>query len=964
MAINPGTRLGPYEILSALGAGGMGEVYRARDTRLNRDVAIKVLPEAFARDAERLSRFTREAQTLAALNHPNIAQIHGLEEDASGVQVLVLELVEGVTLAERIAHHPIGFSEAVSIGRQIAQALDTAHERGIIHRDLKPANVKITSDGSVKILDFGLAKSSDGSIALPNVTTMTAQPATMAGTIVGTWPYMSPEQAQGLSVDRRTDLWSLGVVLYEMVTQRRPFSGATAQQIVFEIVQKPAPAATGAPQALQRIVALCLAKDPAERYQSAAEVVRDLDTCAAAMQKAERGFRALVATARRRRIAVPALFALAAALGLAGWALQASSMRRWAREEAVPRARALADQGNYVEAYEMAAAAEPYIPTDPTLRDLWPDLSRGFSVETTPEGANATWKPYAEVNAAWRPLGLTPVGNYRLPLGPVRIRLVKTGYLPLEVAASGAAHRLTLLPEGTPPDMVAVPAAAFNAQYGGIGTLNAWVPDYLIDRHEVTNREFKRFVDSGGYTTRAYWTEPFVDGDRILSWEDAMRRFVDPTGQPGPATWDGGAFKDGEDDVPVAGVSWYEAAAYAAFARRSLPTVYHWLRAANTDDSRFLVALSNFSGAGPAAVGRSNAIGSFGPVDMAGNVREWCWNATGHQRYLLGGSWADPAYMLTRGQLAPPLDRSITNGFRCAEYSSKPLPPALTDPINPRPPPAYLSAAPASNEVFEIYRSIYTYDPVDVQAVVESVDDRPAQWRRETVRIKAAYGDETMLAYLFLPKNRKPPYACVIDVPSDVAFVSASGATIRPDSYVLSSGRAMVYPIFKGTFNRYSGPPSTDPIAIRDYLIMWRKDLGRALDYLQTRTDIDPSKIAYMGHSMGAEIAPMLLAAEPRVSVAVLLSGGLSPFFGKLPEINAINFLPHVRIPVLMVNGAYDSILPVTTSQEPMWQRLGTAPAQKRHIVFNAGHAVTVPEVRNDLVREVLSWLDSYLGKT
>jgi serine/threonine-protein kinase len=175
----------------------MGEVYRARDTRLHRDVALKMLRSMPDHDADRRTRFGREAQVLASLNHPNIAQIHGLEEDASGVQVLVLELVEGVTLAERIAHHALGVSEAISIARQIAGALDAAHERGIIHRDLTPSNVKITPDGTVKILDFGLAKSSDGSLSLPNVT-MTAVPATMAGTIVGTWPYMSPEQAQGL----------------------------------------------------------------------------------------------------------------------------------------------------------------------------------------------------------------------------------------------------------------------------------------------------------------------------------------------------------------------------------------------------------------------------------------------------------------------------------------------------------------------------------------------------------------------------------------------------------------------------------------------------------------------------------------------------------------------------------------------------------------------------------------------
>ena len=750
-----------------------------------------------------------------------------------------------------------------------------------------------------------------------------------------------------------------------MVTQNRPFNGATPQQILFEIVQKPAPAAIGAPQDLQRIIGRCLAKDPAERYQSAATLVRDLDACATRMQNAERGFRALVARAKRPRVAVPVLLAFAAAVGLGGWALHAASMRRWAREEALPRARVLADQGSYVEAYQLAASAEHYIPTDSTLRDLWPDLSRGFSVDTTPDGADAKWKPYADLNAAWQVLGQTPVRNHRLPLGPIRLRLEKTGYLPLEVAASTAVRSATLLPEGSAlADMVRVPAATFNAQYSGIGSLSARVPEYLIDRHEVTNREFKRFVDAGGYATRGYWTEPFVDGDRTLSWEDAMRRFVDPTGRPGPATWDGGAYKDGQDDVPVAGVSWYEAAAYAGFAGRQLPTVYHWFRAANTDDSRFLVPVSNFSGNGPVAVGRSNAINSLGLLDMAGNVREWCWNANRYQRYLLGGSWADPAYMFTRGQLAPPLDRSLTNGFRCATYPSGPLAPSLTDPVIPRPPPGYLSAAPARDDVFEIYRNMYAYDKANVNAVVESEDEGAARWRRETVRIKAAYGDETMLAYLFLPKNHKPPFACVIDVPSDVAFVAASGATIRPYAYVLSSGRAMLYPIFKGTFDRYSGPAPTDPIAIRDYVIMWRKDLGRAIDYLQTRPDIDASKIAYMGNSLGAEIAPILLATEPRVSVAVLLSGGLTPFFGKLPEINAINFLPRVHIPVLMVNGACDSILPVAVSQEPMYQRLGTVPAQKRHVVFKSGHAVTVPEVRNDLVREVLSWFDNYLGKT
>src|SRR5712691_9794810 len=202
MTIAAGTRLGPYEVLSRLGAGGMGEVYRARDGKLNRDVAIKVLPAAFAADAERLARFRREAQVLAALNHPHIAAIYGLEE-SGGVEALVLELVPGETVAERLAKGPLPVEEALEIARQIAEALEAAHERGIVHRDLKPANVKLTPEGKVKVLDFGLAKALLGDASSPDVSaspTITAQ-ATQAGVVIGTAAYMSPEQARGRTVD-------------------------------------------------------------------------------------------------------------------------------------------------------------------------------------------------------------------------------------------------------------------------------------------------------------------------------------------------------------------------------------------------------------------------------------------------------------------------------------------------------------------------------------------------------------------------------------------------------------------------------------------------------------------------------------------------------------------------------------------------------------------------------------------
>ena len=271
-----GTSLGPYTITAKLGAGGMGEVYRATDTKLKREVAIKVLPVAFTQDEERLARFEREAQLLAQLHHPNISSIFGLE-DAGGVRALVMELVEGPTLAERIEAGPLPLEESLAIARQIAEALEEAHEKGIIHRDLKPANVKVTAEGKVKVLDFGLAKAMDpggsstaSASLLANSPTLTHL-ASQMGTILGTAAYMSPEQAAGAVVDRRADVWSFGVVLFEMLTGRRLFDGETVSHVLAAVL-KDTPEFSALPVATpQRIVNLlrrCLRKKPRERLQA------------------------------------------------------------------------------------------------------------------------------------------------------------------------------------------------------------------------------------------------------------------------------------------------------------------------------------------------------------------------------------------------------------------------------------------------------------------------------------------------------------------------------------------------------------------------------------------------------------------------------------------------------------------------------------------------------------------------
>ena len=277
MSLTVGSRLGHYDVTALIGEGGMGQVYRATDTQLGRDVALKILPDAFAADPDRLARFQREAQVLASLNHPGIAQIYGTEEDKTdGTRALVLELVAGPTLADRIAQGPIPVDEALPIAKQIAEAVEAAHEAGVIHRDLKPANIKVREDGTVKVLDFGLAKALDTTPASdPSQSPTLTAAATQMGVILGTAAYMAPEQARGKPVDRRADIWSFGAVLFEMLTGRRVFGGRDVSATLAAVIQSdPAwdalPAET--PARVTNLLRRCLEKEQNERIHAVGDV--------------------------------------------------------------------------------------------------------------------------------------------------------------------------------------------------------------------------------------------------------------------------------------------------------------------------------------------------------------------------------------------------------------------------------------------------------------------------------------------------------------------------------------------------------------------------------------------------------------------------------------------------------------------------------------------------------------------
>jgi len=328
VTIPSGTRLGRYEIRSPLGAGGMGEVYRACDRRLNREVAIKVLPEVFARDSDRLARFQREAQVLASLNHPNIAAIYGLEESDS-IRALVMELVEGPTLDDRLAAGSIPVDESLAIARQIAEALEVAHERGIIHRDLKPANVKVTTDDKVKVLDFGLAKVlTDNSDAADLSNSPTMIKGTAAGMILGTAAYMSPEQARGRAVDKRTDLWAFGVVLMEMLTGKRLFKGDTVSDVIAAVLTQEVdwtalPDAT--PQPIRRLLRRCLEKDRKSRLSDATSAKLESDDALSGASD-DRTFENIAPSGhswrRTLRVVLPAMLLTGLVVAFLVWAVE------------------------------------------------------------------------------------------------------------------------------------------------------------------------------------------------------------------------------------------------------------------------------------------------------------------------------------------------------------------------------------------------------------------------------------------------------------------------------------------------------------------------------------------------------------------------------------------------------------------------------------------------------------------
>jgi dienelactone hydrolase len=348
---------------------------------------------------------------------------------------------------------------------------------------------------------------------------------------------------------------------------------------------------------------------------------------------------------------------------------------------------------------------------------------------------------------------------------------------------------------------------------------------------------------------------------------------------------------------------------------------------------------------------------------MAGNVREWCTNATGSARYILGGGWNDPAYAFNDAYAQPAFDRSPTNGIRLVRYRegdstlpglSRPIVRAFRD---------YSRERAVGDEIFAVYRRQYDYDRAPLDPKTAARDASAEDYVVERVSFSAAYGGERVTAFLYLPKKGKPPYQTVVLFPGSDALnlrTFDGPRYLRLTDFILKSGRAMLFPVYKSTYERgdgYEADSGDDTNAYRDHVIMWAKDFRRSIDYLATRADVDTSRLAYFGLSWGGVMGGIIPAVEPRIRTAILYVAGLG-MQRPLPEADPINFLPRITVPVLMLNGRFDHYFPLETSQKPFFRMLGTPPPLKRQIIADGGHFVP----RNQLIGESLEWLDRTLG--
>ncbi len=975
-----------------IGTGGFGEVWLANNVLSHDRRVFK-----FCFEAERVRGLKREVALFRILkqklgSHEGIARLLDWELE-NAPYFIESEYTEGGDFKTWSAS--LGGLDAVpmtvrlDIIAQVAAAVAEAHRAGVLHKDIKPGNILIraATGGPPRpiLTDFGIGLLTDASALHQGGAGMTGMTNTLlsgsSSSTSGTAMYIAPEIVEGKLPSAQSDIYALGVMLYQAVVG--DFSRALAPGWERDV----------ADPLVREDIAASVEGRPEKRLADASVLAQRLGSLDA------RG-RALKAVQQRKRVVRASLYAAAALVVLAAAGAMATYVRQgnqtrgretWARNEALPQIQELIANEKFYEAFELTLKAQKVIPNDPAIQQALDACSSEIAIRTTPPGAKITYKPYKDPDHAWIDVGVAPLEKVRLPRGFYRWHLELDGYEPrefVEVVRHPTMNVYKTIPlykdplalefalyrgADTPPGTIPIDEGGIVPGLVGMPVLgNTPVGPFFIDRTEVTNRDYFEFVSAGGYDNSEYWQERFERDGAEVPFETARATFVDQTGKPGPAAWELGRFPAGKDDYPVSGVSWYEAMAYARFRGKSLPTLYHWSRAAQTrfelaePFSPYVVPLSNFEGQGPAPVGKFQGMGFGGALDIAGNVREWLFTADGqNNRYCLGGAWNDIGYLFTQSNALSPWDRSATNGFRCmAMPQGAPIPAQLAknvavDHVD------LDTIAMASDETFEVLRSGFAYTPAATNAKMEKGESGLPGIVEERITLDSPAGDDRLILHVYLPEGKTGPFPAVIFFPGIDCLINKDFTQpyVAAFDFVVHSGRAFVFPEYKGTYTRGGGKTIatflTSPQGARDFFVGAVKEVGRTIDYLSERPDMDTSKVCFMGLSLGAVGGEYALAVEKRISVGILVSGGVPLANVSLgnPATNPINYLPRIRQPVILISGKYDYTFPVEASQKPLMARLGTPEADKQHVVLDGGHA---PLPRLPTMNAVLPWLDKY----
>ncbi|MBT4519135.1 MAG: SUMF1/EgtB/PvdO family nonheme iron enzyme [Halieaceae bacterium] len=660
----------------------------------------------------------------------------------------------------------------------------------------------------------------------------------------------------------------------------------------------------------------------------------------------------------------------------------------WVQFVKSPELETALSKDQYAKSWIIARDMSQVFPFLPQLDQALSQLGRPAKIEIMQNGVDVYWKPFASDEYHWEFLGTSPLDPQNLPVGPLQFRLEKEGFQTAYLGANNPSLALKNFPvklefeaskfelakdDDVPEGMVYIPGGEFLPAITGEGLTSYVLSPYYIDKYEVTNKQFKQFVDAQGYKNPRYWQDTtFINDGRTLSLEQALTLMVDQTGRNAPASWELADYPEGSDDLPVTGISWYEAQAYANYKGNTLPPLYHWAKAAFPVDevvsplAPAILANSNFAGKELRRVSQSVSIGPYGTFDMAGNAREWVWNIFGGEGITIGGAIAERQYMGFQSESRPRIDRSAHNGFRTVKLLNPADMNPFGDPLSlPALPPKDFYQ-PMDAKAFKFYSQPYSYGKRKLNAKTAYVEENHDDWIKEKVSVEVGYNNERMDILIFRPKNISSNIGSVVFYPGLGAFRFPGPLDkINPGDfgldYIIKSGRALILPAFKESRNRSTDPSFLDAATdeqkrvFRDTMTKWRIDTGRVLDYIEERPEFSDQNIHYMGMSFGAIYTPIVLLFEQRrFKSAVYLSGGLDPY--KPPLSDGIVYQNRIKTPTLMLNGEQDYLMPIS-GQQALFDLLGAAPSDKKYIAYDAGHW---PLPRNQMVNEVLAWFEKY----